>query len=115
MTDVVRVPKLLTEPEAAKALGVSVDTLRRLRKARKIGYTRVGGRVRYTEQHLADYIDRENVEPCRGNETTDPARSATIGCCSGQTARSGAGPGSMPQLDRSDVHRLAQTIFKRPN
>ncbi len=115
MTAVLRLPELFKEREAAKALGASVDTLRRLRKARKIGYTRIGGRVRYTEQHLADYIDRENVEPCQNSKTSGPAGSATTGCRNGQTARSGAGPGSIPQLGRQDANNLAQTIFKRRN
>ena len=39
----------MTEIEAAQKLRVSVDTLRRARQRGDIGYTRVGGRVRYTE------------------------------------------------------------------
>ena len=113
--DIARLPKLLNEREAAQALGVSTDTMRRLRTKGKISHTRVGHRVRYTDKHLADYINRETVEACQENEQIDSAKLATIGSQSVETARSGVGPGSIPQLDRSDAHRLAQTIFKRPH
>ena len=115
MSKPIRLPKLHKEHKAAKALNVSVYTLRRLRKARKIGYTRIGERAHYTDRHLADYIEKENVEPCQDSKTSGLAGSAITGCRSDQTVRSGAGPGSIPQLGRQDAHRLAQTIFKRPN
>lgn len=38
---------LLTESEASRELGVSHDTLYRLRKARKIPFVRFGRNVRY--------------------------------------------------------------------
>lgn len=55
----VRIPNLLTEREAAKVFCVSVNTIRRLRRARKIAHTCIGCRIRYTEQHLVAYLERE--------------------------------------------------------
>jgi len=40
MPDLIRLPRLLTEAEAAEALGVSHDTLLRERKRRRIAFTR---------------------------------------------------------------------------
>ncbi len=52
MSEAVPFPKLMNERDAAAALGVSLDTLRRERKRGRIGYTVVGGRPRYLERHL---------------------------------------------------------------
>lgn len=54
---------LLTSPEAAEKLGVSAHTLLRLRKAGKIGYKRIGGRIFYTPEHLTKFLaDAERVD-----------------------------------------------------
>jgi len=54
MTEPLRIPRLLTEREAAEALGVSPDTLTRERRRGRVTHTRIGGRIRYTEMHLSD-------------------------------------------------------------
>lgn len=56
-------PQLLSEREAAKLLGCSTDTLSRERKRNHIGFIRIGGRVAYTEEQLAEYIKNGTVEP----------------------------------------------------
>ncbi len=61
---------LLTERQAAAALGVSTDTLRREGKRRRVGYAMIAGRPRYTEQHLAAHIHAQEVKPC--NESDNP-------------------------------------------
>lgn len=48
---------LLTEKEAAAWLGSSISTLRRIRKTGKIGYCQILGGVRYSVQHLQNYIN----------------------------------------------------------
>lgn len=50
---------VLSEPEAARLLGLNRWQLRDLRLAGKIGFTRiVGNRVRYTPDDLLDYLRR---------------------------------------------------------
>lgn len=50
--------KLYKESELAKILKVSCVTLKRIRYAKKISFLRIGMQVRYTEQHLQDYLRR---------------------------------------------------------
>ena len=89
---------LLTERQAAAALGVSTDTLRREGKRRRVGYAMIAGRPRYTEQHLAAHIHAQEVKPCNESDNpTVPARSAIAGSPGVQTALCGAGRGSTPR------------------
>src|SRR5437016_6079748 len=66
-------PRLLTEQEAARHLGISVDTLQLERKDRRIGYVMIRRRLRYTEQHLAAYIQSRSVNPCDEGESPSAA------------------------------------------
>ena len=52
--------KLLTRQEAAEMLGISCDTLDRLRADRKIAYIqhKPGGKVWFTEDAIAEYLIR---------------------------------------------------------
>lgn len=52
---------LLTEPEAAAALRMSTNTLKRRRAAGQISYTRNGRRVLYRREHLDAYLDAQEV------------------------------------------------------
>ena len=115
MTDLIEIPKLLFEGEAAKALGVSEDTLKRLRKSGKIGYTRIGKRVRYTTAHLAAYIESGSVEPCEDSKPNGSGKSGNTGSVNGPIAPCGAEPGSTGNLDRSAAHRSAQSILSKPS
>jgi excisionase family DNA binding protein len=109
----IRLPRLLTEGEAADALGVSVDTVRRERKAGKIRHTVIGGRVRYTENHLVAYIEAGERGACTASAISGSAKSEAIGSPSAQTAQLGAAPGSMSEPDRRVVHRSARMIFSK--
>jgi excisionase family DNA binding protein len=108
------VPQLLTEREAATVLGVSVDTLRRERRRRRIGYIMIGGRPRYTPQHLRAYISLREVHPCDESSSDLLAQdtSATTGLADGQTAPPGAARGSIPTSDRLAEHRSALMILQ---
>jgi excisionase family DNA binding protein len=110
-----RLPNLYREAEAAKALGTSVDTLRRERQRGNIAYTRIGGGIRYTETHLNDYIQNRTTQRCHASATSDPSRSATGGSAVAPTPQCGAELGSTPALDKHAAHLLAQATFKRPN
>jgi hypothetical protein len=74
MPDPIRFPQLLTEPAAAEVLGVSVDTLRRARKAGKISHTIIDGRVRYTDAHLISYIKAGERPACTASANNHSAR-----------------------------------------
>src|SRR5690349_7480501 len=100
MAEVVPLPQLLTERQAAAKYGVSTDTLRRERRRGRIGFTKVGGRVRYTDQHLSDYLKANEVAPCQESESTSSARSGNGGSAGARTAPSGASPGSTLPPDR---------------
>ena len=52
----------LTEAEAAEQLGMKPKTLYEYRRAHKIGYTRIGGKIHYTPEHIQKYIDRNTVK-----------------------------------------------------
>jgi excisionase family DNA binding protein len=56
------------KPEAAPRIGVSVPTLERLMAAGLITFRRVSrGRVVFTEQDLAEYLERVKVD-ARGGD-----------------------------------------------
>src|SRR4051794_19309337 len=112
MPDPVRLPRLLSEAEAAEALGVSHDTLLRERRRDRISYTLIGNRVRYTEAHLAEYIE-SRTKRCRVSDTSDPEKLAGSGSAGGPIPTNGAGPGSIATLDRLAAHRLASLILNR--
>jgi len=107
-------PLLLTEQEVAKALGCSVDTVRRERKRGKLGFTRIGGRIRHTDDQVRAYIANQREDPCE-KARTDLAKSEVIGSASVAEARPGAEPGSIPQPDRLAAHRSAQKILMKPS
>ena len=104
-------PRLLSEREAARTLGVSVDTLRRERKRGRIGHTFIGGRPRYTPQYLMAYVSAREVEPCKPtSDQSVRAKSASIGSADDQTALSGAGRGSILTPDKLAEHRSGLAI-----
>jgi hypothetical protein len=107
-TELARLPRLLTERQAAVALGVSIETLRRERKRRRIGYAMIAERPRYTDQHLAAYLSAREIQPCdESNNLTGRGRSANIGSAGAPTAPCGAEPGSTPGHDKLAEHRSA--------
>jgi excisionase family DNA binding protein len=103
---VVRLPKWLTEQDVAARLGVHKSTVQRLRKRGEFKAKLIGGRWKVREDWLYEYEDEDT--PCRSS-----SGSANGFLESDQTARTGASAGSIQKLDRRDVHRSAQTIFKR--
>ena len=48
--------QILTRAQAAKRLGISPYTLADWARARKIGSVKVGREIRFTEDHIADYL-----------------------------------------------------------
>lgn len=112
--NVIALPKLVTETQAAQMLQCSTDTLARARGTGKLRFRRMGngrGRIRYTEADLLDYLNRceENGwhGEADGRDSLDPTGSA-----SDQTAINGAALGS--RLDKPAASRLAHRTFRKP-
>jgi predicted site-specific integrase-resolvase len=104
------IPVLLNEADAAIALGCSVDTLQRMRRAGTIRFRRIGmgrGRIRYTHSDILDYLARSEENAC-----LTPAKSDLTGSASDQTAQTGAEHGS--KVDKHAASRLAQRNFRKP-
>jgi excisionase family DNA binding protein len=59
--DAVSPSGLLTIPEVAELLKLSVSTVRRLQRQRKIPFVKVGGSIRFIEKDLAAYLERRRV------------------------------------------------------
>ncbi len=59
--DAVPSPGLLTIAEVAELLKLSVSTVRRLQRQRKIPFVRVGRSVRFARSDLAMYLERGRV------------------------------------------------------
>ena len=115
MPESITSPNLRTKDYVAERLDCSRCTVDRLRRAGQIGFVRVGGLFRYTDDHIANFITKRSVEPCQGNNPGDRDKSANTGPANGPTAPCVAEPGSMPELGRQDVHRLAQMILSKPS
>lgn len=109
MSEVRRLPVLLSESQAADKLGVSIATMQRMRKRGDIAWRQIGGRVRYTIDDVRDYI--EGARRCANDG--DRARSETSGFPSGPTPTLGASLGSIQLPDRQSANQLARQIFGR--
>lgn len=106
MAEIVQFPIILDERKAASKLGVSPDTLRRERMRGNISYTKIGGRIRYLEQYLMDYLEG-NTRCAKGRGS----KSEDITSAAAPTRTRGAQPGSIPQRDKLVANRLAlQTL-----
>ncbi len=46
-----------SERDAAKAIGVSISTLRRARQAGRLRFYRIGARVLYSREHLVEFLE----------------------------------------------------------
>ncbi|MFK4046167.1 helix-turn-helix domain-containing protein [Roseomonas mucosa] len=105
----------MTEAQLAESVGVSVDTIRRARRAGQIGFIMLGKKPRYLPRHLTEYLEAREVRPCAANERITSAESVTTGSASVPTVRSGAALGSIPLLDRRAAHHSALTILSKPS
>lgn len=112
MAEVLTLPRLLTEAEAARELCMSVFTLARERKAGRIAFRKMRRGVRYTADDLTAYVESIRVPSCRDTESDNALKSEASGSAGDRTAPHGAGRGSIVSLDRRAAHRLAQTTLK---
>jgi len=54
---------LMTLPEAAIYLRISVSGMRRLQQGRHIPFVKVGGVIRFLKSDLIAYVQKQRVEP----------------------------------------------------
>lgn len=99
-----KLPELYTEAIAASYLGIAEITLRRIRTRNLIGYIRIGKAIRYTENHLLEYLEQQTCQPA--------SASATTGSNSARARPSGIGRGGT-RMDASNALRLAQETLER--
>lgn len=99
-----KLPELYTEAIAASYLGIAEITLRRIRTRNLIGYIRIGKAIRYTENHLLEYLEQQTCQPA--------SASATTGSNSAKAQPSGIGRGGT-QRDVNSALRLAQETLAR--
>ena len=106
-------PTLFTEHEAARTLGVSIDTMRRVRRRGEIGYRIIARRPKYTAEDLRRYIDEQAVEPCQ-SEINGSAESADTASPARQSRRTGKSPGLTRVVGNADAAALARQTFTKP-
>ncbi|WP_140986813.1 helix-turn-helix domain-containing protein [Asticcacaulis tiandongensis] len=112
MSNLALFPKLMSEKEASEMLGISVDTIQRIRKRGEIAFRKIGGRYRYTISDLNEYAENQRVEPCQRVQKS--AKSGASGSHNAPAPLSGTSHGSIPALDRQNASQLAQAIFGKP-
>jgi hypothetical protein len=99
-------PDLLSEADAARRLGLSVEQLRRLRYRGAIGYRRLTGKkVAYTEHDLAEYVEQARCEP-----STAPA---DTGSSSDRTETPTSSPGGTNSGAATVDARSAQATLRQ--
>jgi hypothetical protein len=107
---------LLTEGEAAKQLRCSVETLRRRRRERAIGFLKLGAHIFYTPSDIAAYLERNRQCP---ESPPMPGSAASSSANSGSRVAArpvrGFEPGSTGAADRLAEYHLAQRILRRRN
>ncbi|MEQ1938213.1 helix-turn-helix domain-containing protein [Mesorhizobium sp. CN5-321] len=99
----------LTEPEAADFLGISVVTLRRIRKRGEIGFMTVANRARYSSVDLHAYLESKSFKPCPKNDL----KSGDTISPGIQTLPSTKPDGSTLKLDKHAALLLAQKTFMK--
>ena len=122
MTDT---PDLLTDKDVAKLLRVSPMTVRNERLRGRLGFVRVGGRIFFTADLVAAYIQLNTVQACRENRDIPPdlsratASSANFGLPRNPDATGSSMPGAAPGMIDPAVRRatsaLANATFQRPS
>ena len=67
--------RLLRSREVAALLDVHVMTVNRLRLSGKLGFVRVGKSVRFKQEHVDEFLARQERRPMPGNVRVEQAAS----------------------------------------
>lgn len=74
MSAISALPVLYTEAEAAEYLGVSKMTLQRMRRRGDLKFIRVGGRAKYKQSNLLDFLESQQ---CHASASPTNTRSSS--------------------------------------
>lgn len=109
------IPQRLTEAQAAEELGISLGSLRNLRKDGKIGYVRILNKVYHLPEQVAAYFNTQIVDPCHQTTPANQDISKATGSNRSQDATrgSGTGHGTTSEADRSAESALVSEFFRR--
>ncbi|MBC9009227.1 helix-turn-helix domain-containing protein [Acetobacter tropicalis] len=99
--------QLFTEKTAATRLGISLATLKRERRDKKIGYIKIRSRYRYTEDHLTDYLKRNEICP-KANFELENISSIDV-----KIHKHGVLATTNQKQDKQSEHRFAQLFFMK--
>lgn len=110
--DVVSLPRIFSEKEAATYLRMTPDRLARERRDGKIGHTWSGGRAVYLEKHLLEYLEK-GEQPCRvaHRKKTSFTKRATGGSVVAKAPLTSSVVLTTPPPDALTDLRLAQEIW----
>lgn len=108
-------PQRLTEIEAAEELGISLGSLRNLRKSGQIGYVKILNKVYHLPAQVEAYFNSQCVNPCHQITAANQDISKATGSNRSPVASqgSGTGHGTISQADRSAESALVSEFFKR--
>jgi excisionase family DNA binding protein len=95
MSEIARLPRLLTDREAAERLSLSIDTLRRMVRRGEIGSYKFGRKRRFTESQIAAFLERMECHPNNQSGHTEDSS-----CPSATTRRTGIDAGLTPKPGR---------------
>tara|TARA_R110002051_G_scaffold132115_1_gene205788 strand:+ start:358 stop:753 length:396 start_codon:yes stop_codon:yes gene_type:complete len=107
--------KRYSEEEAAKELGMSKQTLKRLREQGRIGFVRVSKRkLSFFGFQLAEFLlNAIEDTTCQDTPRMTDIRLATSGSANDQEARPGIECGTTPKLTGPDALASARRILKK--
>jgi excisionase family DNA binding protein len=58
-----RSDELLTIPEVARLLKISVAGVRRLQQGRQLPFLKIGGSIRFFKSDIQSYLEKQRIEP----------------------------------------------------
>jgi excisionase family DNA binding protein len=80
MSAVAPLPHLMSEAEVAEYLGVDAQTIARLRRAGRLGFLRIGRKIRISEKHVARYLEAAECGSTSATiSPTGPAPTTSVG------------------------------------
>lgn len=102
------IPEVFTAEEVAERLQCHPETIMREARAGRLSFTRVGRLVRFTPEHVRQYLEQQQGAAWQ----SIGGKSGTTGSAKTGTGH-GAERGSTKRRDKHDALRLANEILTR--